>query len=153
MKSIILSFLLVFSVQAKEKVTEKEKKQMTDLLAQNEKLFENYFNYDAKAIDKEAKELLKKFSAVDSKNFKTDLDRGKKFLEKISQTATRDENNKNYHLTNSFLIKLINKYDFGPKYQPYYCPMVRKKWIQNVDVKSRVHNPYDPSMPHCGGRL
>ncbi len=153
MKSIIISLFLVFSTFAKEAVTEKEKKQMIELLTQNEMLFENYFSYNPEAIDKEAKELLKKFAAIESKKFKADIDRGKKYLEKISKSASREDNNKNYHLTNSFLIKIMNKYDFGPKYQAYYCPMVRKKWIQNVEVKSRVHNPYDPSMPHCGGRL
>ncbi len=153
MLKFILPFLLIFTIFAKEKVTDQEKKQMIELLAQNEKVFESYFEYNAEKVEEHAKELIKKFEMVKSEKFKEDLGRALKYLSKISKDAKRKDNNKNYHLTSSFLIKLINKYDFGPKYQAYYCPMVRKKWIQNVDVKSRVHNPYDPSMPHCGGRL
>jgi hypothetical protein len=75
------------------------------------------------------------------------------YLSKIKKAASLKENNKYYHFANVFLVQLINTYDFGKKYQAYYCPMVRKKWIQNISKIEKVHNPYDSSMPHCGGRL
>lgn len=29
----------------------------------------------------------------------------------------------------------------------YYCPMIKKSWLQ---AKGQVGNPYDPAMPRCG---
>ena len=50
------------------------------------------------------------------------------------------------------LIYVINTYDISDDYAPFTCPMVKKKWIQNVKNKPQVRNPYAPEMPQCGGR-
>jgi hypothetical protein len=41
----------------------------------------------------------------------------------------------------------------GEGYNEYTCPMVKKKWVQNSKKRARVHNPYAPEMPHCGGQV
>ncbi len=145
--------ILSFSLYAKEKVDSSTVAKMINALKANESLHASFFQYDPKKIEQDSKLVLSGLKKVNHEKLDKDIKRTISYLEKIKASASRDDNNKNYHLASSFLIKLINKYDFGPKYQAYYCPMVRKKWVQNVEEKSRVHNPYDPSMPHCGGRL
>ncbi len=145
--------ILALNIFAKEKIDTAVVTKMLSALEANESLHASYFKYNSEEVDKWARVVEKKLSDVKHPKLNDDLIKAKSFLGKINGRAKQEENNKNYHLASSYLIKLVNKYDFGPKYQAYYCPMVRKKWLQNVDKQSRVHNPYDSSMPHCGGRL
>ena len=65
---------------------------------------------------------------------------------------SENKNNQNYHLTSMALIHIVNTYDVGNEYNAYSCPMVKKKWLQNSKKMAKVHNPYAPNMPHCGGQ-
>ena len=53
-------------------------------------------------------------------------------------------------MVSSALAHVLSKYDLGSDYNVYYCPMVRKKWIQNSTKHAGVKNPYAPEMPNCG---
>lgn len=150
---ILLFFILGFNSFAKEAVGAKAKESMVKALVENEKLHMAFFNYDVKKIISSRDLLVKNLKVVKEKRIQTKLDKAISYLDKISKVNSKDQNNKYYHYANVYLIQLIEKYDFHKNYQPYYCPMVRKKWIQNISKIEKVHNPYDPSMPHCGGRL
>lgn len=140
-------------VSAKEKLSKTTQTQMIKALELNEELHMSYFKYDAAKIEKSRDQVLAALSKVNDKKLQDKLAKAIKYLKEIKKSNRLEDNNKYYHFANVFLIQLINKFDFGPKYQAYYCPMVRKKWIQNVSKMEKVHNPYDSSMPHCGGRL
>ncbi len=153
MKKILVLIVLGFSIFAKEAVDPKTKKLLIKSLETNEKLHESYFSYDVKKVVDVKKDLVKSLAKVEHKKIKPIIKNAIKYLKKIANSNSRDDNNKYYHFANVYLIRVINKFDLGEKYQAYYCPMVRKKWIQDISKKEKVHNPYDPTMPHCGGRL
>jgi len=126
---------------------------MLKVLEKNESLHHSFFSYNAKAVEDATKELLKFSITNKEKALDSDLLKVRESLEKISAKQTQEENKKQYGLANIYFVKIINKYDLGEKYQAYYCPMVRKKWVQNTQKGVDVQNPYDASMPDCGGRL
>jgi ribonucleotide reductase beta subunit family protein with ferritin-like domain len=150
---VLLSLVLAFSIQAKEAVSAGAKKAMVKALTENEKLHMAYFNYDTQKIVTSRDKFVKDLKSVKDKKLQAKLKKAISYLEKISKANDKEKNNKYYHYANVYLIQLVEKFDFHKNYQPYYCPMVRKKWIQNISKIEKVHNPYDPSMPHCGGRL
>lgn len=160
----ILSFLFVVlcmsSVIAKEKtkLPDTVKSSVLVLLEKNDVLHDKFFTYNANDVASEVKNVLN-LIAKDQKVFSSsqaldlEIQKVKNLLLKLAPSQTEDENKKNFSLANALLVNVINSYDLGEKYKAYYCPMVRKKWIQDVSKKAKVQNPYDASMPECGGRL
>ena len=149
----IVICLIVFTAFGKDTVLKQTKERMLKVLSANEKLHEAYFDYDANKVFESAQTVRSLLKKIKSKKLLLNIEKSLKFIDKIHKDKGRADNNKNYHLASVYLLRIINAYDLGEKYHGYYCPMVRMKWIQNVDKKEKVHNPYDPSMPHCGGRL
>lgn len=150
----LLAILFCFNIfAAKEAIDKTTTETMVKALELNEALHAAYFTYNAESVEKSATAVISELEKIKNKKLKTNLDKALGHLKKIKKSVKREDNNKFYHLASVYLIRIINKYDLGPKYQPYYCPMVRKKWIQNISKQEKVHNPYDPTMPHCGGRL
>ncbi|EQC45286.1 DUF3347 domain-containing protein [Bacteriovorax sp. Seq25_V] len=155
MKKLILILLLAvsFSGFAKDKLEKSSKELMLKILDKNESLHSSFFSYKAKEVEAAAKLVLSVSQTNKDKLLKADIDKANEYLSQIKSTVNEDENKKFYGLANIYLVKIINKYDLGEKYQAYYCPMVRKRWIQNTKKEANVQNPYDASMPDCGGRL
>lgn len=73
-------------------------------------------------------------------------------LESIKADNERSKNNENYHVVSMTLIHLLNKYKPSTDYESFTCPMVKKKWIQNIRKSPNVENPYAPEMKSCGSR-
>ncbi|WP_417335738.1 hypothetical protein [Halobacteriovorax marinus] len=155
MKSIILIFsLLTINLSfAKESIEEGAKNSMLKVLESNEALHASFFKYNPKEVEQNAKKTLDALNAIKNPEFKKLLAKAGEKLKLITATADREANNVNYHQASMAFIYIINKYDLGEKYAGYRCPMVKKKWVQNTKKMGRVHNPYDPSMPHCGGKM
>ncbi|OUR99695.1 hypothetical protein A9Q84_01330 [Halobacteriovorax marinus] len=157
MKKIVLGLiigLLGFSASAaKIKLDNKAKAEIIKTLEANEELHASFFKYDGKNVETTAMKVSKAMGNISNKDVAKLLKHSKMMLTKIKADSKRDENNQNYHMVSMALIHIMNKYDLGEKYSAYRCPMVKKKWIQNTKKMGRVHNPYAPSMPHCGGRL
>lgn len=118
----------------------------------NEALHSSFFDYDAKQVEKAAKELQAAIAKVENKDALKTLSPAQDKLKLIKADAKREKNNENYHLVSTALIDVLEDFDVGEDYAPYSCPMVMKKWVQNVKIMPKVHNPYAPEMPHCGGR-
>lgn len=137
--------------KSKEKVSEQTKKNLRAVLKANENLHNAFFNYEGEKVEKAAKNLKAAMEEVKDPKIAKLLVFSKKKLGEIEASAKREANNQNYHLVSMALIHLVNTYDLGEEYKAYSCPMVQKKWIQNTAKKEKVHNPYAPSMPHCGG--
>jgi len=143
---------LSFCLEARTQLKGSDKESVEKILTINESLHGHFFEYDPKLVQEDAKRLANEIDKVSNKEIKEVLKDTSLELKKISSTAEREVNDKLYHKVNLGLIKLIETYDIGKKYNAYSCPMVKKKWVQNSGDKLRVHNPYAPEMPHCGQR-
>jgi putative sterol carrier protein len=130
---------------------ETDKIQVLAVFEANEKLHNSFFKYDAKKVEAEAKNVAKAIEAIKNTEVKRLLSFSKGKLDAISASVDRKKNNENYHLFSMTAIHILKSYDLGKKYNGYGCPMVKKKWVQNTNKGMKVYNPYDPSMPHCGG--
>lgn len=155
MRSLILlaSLLLTSLTFSKEAVDEKTKAEILKVLEANEALHASFFKYNADEVVSNAKKTNAAISNVSNKEIKKLLVNASKKLSAIKVDSKREDNNKDYHQASMAFIYLINKYELGDKYAGYRCPMVKKKWVQNTKKMGRVHNPYAPEMPHCGGRM
>ncbi|PIK13635.1 hypothetical protein [Halobacteriovorax sp. JY17] len=156
MRKLILLFSLLFLNNiafSKDSLDEKSKEEVLNVLEVNEALHASFFKYNAKDVQANAEKTAAAIAKVSNKEVKKLLENASKKLSEIKEGADRESNNKNYHQASMAMIYVINKYDLGDKYSGYRCPMVKKKWVQNSQKMGRVHNPYAPEMPHCGGRM
>lgn len=141
----------VKNIQSKRiTLAEKEKNEVVSMLETNEKLHRSFFKYDSKKVAINSSELVKKIDSISNAEISKLLKFSKLKLKTLTEESTRQENNQSYHLVSMAFIYIVNKYDVGSKYNAYSCPMVKKKWLQNSNKLSKVHNPYAPEMPHCG---
>jgi len=128
----------------------KGKKEVTFALKQYEGLHAAFFNYAAASVEENAKKLNQALAKISNPEVAKLLTFSRTKLGEIKQGNSREDNDQAYHLVSMALIHVMQKYDVGGDYQAYYCPMVKKKWIQNVALAKEVENPYAPNMPHCG---
>ena len=135
---------------SRKSLSEAGQKSVISALEVNEALHSSFFKYDAKAVEVNAMKLKNAIDAIENTEIAKLLKFSKGKLADIKASNDRETNNKNYHLVSMALIHIVNKYDVGEKYNAYSCPMVKKKWIQNSNKMTKVHNPYAPSMPYCG---
>lgn len=136
--------------EGRKALTEATQKTLGLVLSANEKLHAAFFSYDAKLIEENALKLKSAIDGIKNEEISKLLHFSKNKLLEIKASSEREANNQNYHLVSMALIYIVNKYDVGSGYNAYSCPMVKKKWLQNSKVMAKVHNPYAPSMPHCG---
>lgn len=152
---MMMAFLVVFSIFANQdrvKVDGKLKTELVKVFESNEKLYDSFFDYDAKEVAKLAGELKASMESVSDDEIKKLL---KFSIGKLSlMTADRSEklNHEDYNIVSMALIHVNSKYDFGKKYNAYSCPMVKKKWLQNTAENSGVKNPYAAMMRDCGSK-
>ena len=138
--------------KTRESLNEQTQKQIIAILEANEKLHGAFFEYDGKKVEAEANNVNSAISKLTDEKIGKLLKFSQTKLGEIKASSDRDKNNQNYHLVSMALIHIVNKYDVGPKYNAYSCPMVKKKWVQNSNKMDKVHNPYAPEMPHCGSK-
>lgn len=150
---LLFSLLMANITFSKEAVDEKSRAEVLLVLEANEALHASFFKYNAKDVEANAKKTSAAISKISNKEIRKLLQNSSKMLDSIKSDADREANNVSYHQASMALIYVINKYDLGEKYSGYRCPMVKKKWVQNTEKMARVHNPYAPGMPHCGGKL
>lgn len=128
------------------------KKEILNVLRINEKVHYSFFDYDAKKVESTAKELGDAIKSISNPEISKLLKFSLSKLATLKASSERSANNQAYHLVSMALIHIVNTYDVGSEYNAYSCPMVKKKWLQNSKKMSKVHNPYAPNMPHCGGQ-
>ncbi|TDJ05622.1 MAG: hypothetical protein E2O68_06215 [Deltaproteobacteria bacterium] len=157
MFKIILGLLLIsnftFAATERVKLPEQTKMEIINVLKVNENLHASFFKYDAGKVEKNAKDLVQAMDKINDPQVKKLLNYSKSQITQINPTQTREKNNQLYNMVSMALTHLINKYDLGNEYNIYYCPMEKKKWVQNSLKMKKSNNPYMPSMPHCGERL
>lgn len=158
MKFLILGFLIVSAPlmaqhhhePVKRSVIDvKDKDQIIEVLKKNDLLFNAFLKKDGGSVEKSAKELL----AVVSKSNSPLLKEIKTQASTLSKIKASNSNESNLQAYESFLnplIKVVQTNDVGGKYNIYSCPMVKKSWIQDIDVNKEVKNVYAMEMLECG---
>jgi hypothetical protein len=135
-------------------VSAEVKSQVLAAFASYDKLHSAFFKYDAKKIEAESKILLGLLNNISDRKLVSLLDKANvfAFLSAIKASNKKAVNNSLLDNTSKKLNELIlSKFNIGNDYQAYYCPMVKKDWIQNTKESKDVRNPYSADMPSCGG--
>ncbi|MCM2348733.1 MAG: hypothetical protein NDI69_01850 [Bacteriovoracaceae bacterium] len=132
---------------ARKALSSQDKTWVQSVLNKNDELFNAFLKKDNALIEKKAKEL----SSVVSKSssFKEIGAQAQK-LNLIKASSSRESNMAAYESFLNPLIKLVQTYDVGSKFNIFSCPMVNKSWIQNTDVNKDVRNVYAMEMLECG---
>ncbi len=76
----------------------KDQKEVLQVLEANEALHASFFKYNAKEVEKQAKDLSVKIGKIQNKEIAKLLSFSALKLKEIKSTSNRDDNNKNYHL-------------------------------------------------------
>jgi hypothetical protein len=130
----------------------KTKNEILAALKANETVHSAFFEYDGEKVESAVGNLSSALKSITNPEVSKLLKFSQSKLGKIKASNDRGQNDQNYHLFSMALIHVVNTYDIGKEYNAYSCPMVKKKWLQNSKKMSKVHNPYAPNMPHCGGQ-
>lgn len=150
---ITLGLSLVSFAGARKALDEATKSQLIKVLEKNEALHASFFEYKGDEVEKNAKELMSAISEVKNEEIAKLLKFSADKLATLTKDEDRQKNNDTYGLFSAALVHVVNTYDVGEGYNGYQCPMVKKKWVQNSKKMSKVHNPYAPEMPNCGGKI
>ena len=158
---LVLSLPLSSQVRASEKkitdvssrrtISADDKAAMISVLTKNDSLFNSFLKRDKAQIEKNASELLTFVKNSQSPllvGVKKDLDP----LSSIKSSKTMEENVSAYGKFLVPLITVVQSYDVGGKFNVFTCPMVKKSWIQNIEVNKEVKNVYAMDMLECGSQ-
>ena len=150
----LLLIIFLFSINTfsaeKKKFDPKLKSEVLLVLEENEKLHASFFKYNGSKVEKNTKSVITIINKVTHPELKKLFAFSKARLKSITSKRNREDNNKSYHIFSMALIYIMKTYELGDDYQGFWCPMVRKQWVQNIKKQAKVHNPYAPSMPNCG---
>lgn len=162
MKGLLIALLLVtsgayaqhshgnhdhkMSVERKT-LSPQDKAWVQTVLNKNDELFNAFLKKDNALIEKKAKELS---SAVSKSSSFKEIGAQTQKLNLIKASSGRESNMAAYESFLNPLIKLVQTYDVGSKFNIFSCPMVKKSWIQNTDVNKDVRNVYAMEMLECG---
>jgi len=131
------------------------KAQILKSLKTYEKLHDAYYAYDNSKVVSESKKLTQSLEAISNKDIQSKLksENVYTFLNAIKMTDNRTVNDSLLDNVSKKLNEIIlSKYDLSD-YNLYYCPMVKKHWLQNSKKMAKVHNPYAPDMKSCGSQM
>ena len=81
------------------------------------------------------------------------LDYTQKKLPELQNSNDLDQSKEAMNVISQGILNVLEKHAPNKNYARYYCPMVKKYWIQNIKDSEKVMNPYaSASMPHCGSK-
>ncbi|MBA2404060.1 MAG: DUF3347 domain-containing protein [Bdellovibrionales bacterium] len=150
MKTFLLCLLLLStSAFARQKVAPQDQKVLTEVLTKNDALFNAFLKKDAAKIEKEAKELAVLVEKSKSPLLK-DVKANAKSLNQIKAAKKNEENLVSYEAFLNPLIKVVEANEAPKNFNVFSCPMVKKAWLQNIEVNKDVRNVYAMEMLECG---
>ena len=122
--------------------------QVEDAFKANDKLFNALLGADQSQVEKAAQELaglIEKDKTPELKGLKEGL----KSLKAISKSNSKDKNIELYqNVAPSFVsLRRTGKVE---NYEIYYCPMIKKHWVQNQKNTPAVRNVFAQYMLECG---
>lgn len=149
MMSLLLSLLTLTSAYAGG-----DREVFKSALSKYEKVYEAFFADNLEAAKKEAGLLNEELKKLTDEKVKKTLAFTQKKLEGLKTETQLREAHKAFNVISQGLLVVLEKHIPNKSYARYYCPMVKKYWIQNISESEKVMNPYAAkSMPHCGARM
>lgn len=132
----------------------KESESFNLVLTEYEKLNQAFISNKNQEVKKNAKSVIAAIDKVDDKTISKTLQFSKKKLEEILKSDDIKANQEAFNTVSQGIHVVLSKYAGNKKYARYYCPMVKKYWIQNIEkTKDKVYNPYaSTTMPDCGSQ-
>jgi Spy/CpxP family protein refolding chaperone len=125
------------------------KSQLREVYRRNDKLYDLFVKEKYAQVEKQAKEVAEAIEKIDNKEVTQLLNFTKKNLNDLEGELDVEVLHEAYSMISTALIHVLKTYDIGPGYNAYFCPMVKKHWIQNSMQVTEVQNPYDKSMRKC----
>jgi predicted RNA-binding Zn-ribbon protein involved in translation (DUF1610 family) len=145
MKKLLLFILLVSNV------TFAGNERFNNVLVSYERLHKAFFDNDIKKIQKSANNVLSGIKIIKNERISKTLNYTEKKLIEIIESSNIEESKEKLNIISQGLFVVLKKYAVNKNYVRYYCPMVKKYWIQNILKSKKIMNPYaSVSMPHCG---
>lgn len=122
--------------------------QVEDAFKANDKLFNSLLGTDQTQVEKAAQELATLIEKDKTPQLKG-LKDGLKSLKAISKANTKEKNLELYQgVVPSFVtLRRTGKVE---NYEVYYCPMIKKYWVQNQKNTPVVRNVFAQYMLECG---
>lgn len=154
LKLVLLLFISLclglYAFGADSKIVVKDQQSLLKVLESNESVHKDLFKYDFDKLNMSVNTLIKSIEAIENPAIKKLLKFSKENLKKALVSEDRETINQSYNLFSMALIHTTKEYKLKTDYAEFYCPMEKKKWIQNTSKVSEVQNPYAANMPNCG---
>jgi len=123
---------------------------LSTVLIDYDQLHSAFFKNDIKMIKEGASALKKSLLKLKQK----DMDYALKRLENLGESNDIKKAHEDFNIISQAILVLMDREDGVKSHSRYYCPMVKKYWIQNTTESEKVMNPYaSSSMPHCGSKM
>jgi hypothetical protein len=130
---------------AKVKMSREEQFKM--VLSANDFLYDNLLKKDQDAVEASARQLQAAIKKTDAPVLKAL--REARGLDAIKKTNNKDQNLEAYSQFMPTLVAAMKK-EKTSGYEVFYCPMVKKEWIQNLSQHPDVTNVFAQYMLDCG---
>ena len=123
---------------------------LSSVLVDYDHLHGAFFKNDMKMIKEGASKLKKSLFKLKQK----DMEYAVKRLENLVGRDDIKKAHEDFNIVSQAILVLIDREGGVKNHSRYYCPMVKKYWIQNTTDSEKVMNPYaSSSMPHCGSKI
>ena len=143
-----MKFLFFFLLFLISHLALADAKLIKPILESNDELFMALLSEDQKLVSVAAEKLSNVISlSKDSKLILIAAD-----LKNISIKKSKTENLASYSKFMEGFLPLAKGHGLGTDHSVYYCPMVKKYWLQNNKVHKKTQNVFAQEMLECGGK-
>ena len=152
----LLTFLLTFTFLTSifANSSPQDKKAFSGALATYEKLHDAFFKNNLEDVKKVSTQLGKDLNKITGKEVSKALDSTRKKVKNLIKATNMETAHKDFNVVSQGMLMVLDRFIPNKTYARYYCPMVKKYWIQNISESDKVMNPYAAdTMPHCGGKM
>ncbi|MBL7664272.1 MAG: hypothetical protein JNM93_04010 [Bacteriovoracaceae bacterium] len=121
--------------------------ELDKVLEANQELFSTLLKNDQSQLEIASNKLREVIAKSSSKEIKA---------LNLGNMAKAKNKSQNIEIYGQFLPKLIEVFkqnNINQNYAIYYCPMVKKYWIQNIKIQSKVQNVFAQDMLECGEKI
>lgn len=136
---------------SKVTISESDKKSLLEVLKSNDGLFNDFLKDDQKKVEEAARLLEEKLEKITSSELES-LKKARIALSKITKGKSKSENLEFYSEFVPSLVESVKNHASDSDYKIYYCPMVKKYWVQNEKTNSSVRNVFAQEMLECGSK-
>ena len=130
-------------------LSSKVERELKDVLNSNEELLEAISHFDLQKIKLNAKRLSKRISNISDKKIAKLLNFSQSKLLELDEMSDKEKIMQNFNSFSMALIHILKEYEISD-HNAFYCPMQKKKWVQNVSDSKTPRNPYNGEMRDCG---